>query len=101
MIQANGTIILNDGIISVVNPLINVFTTSADKFSPTYGVAQYGRISEKSDGVKRFDTYGSLGGENAEWNTGEIIDPSFTDVQLAVLNGLEERYPEVTFSIIP
>ena len=103
MITTKGTILLNDGVTSVVNPLINVYTVGASKFIKTSGVAQYGRVVKQGEGetaTEYFQQVGNLGGESGEWNTGDIADPKFTDVQNAVLKGLVEKYPDCTFTVL-
>lgn len=89
MIQATGTINLNNGLQST-NPIINIYLISLDKFKPTLGIAQIGSVeSDSFNAVIEIGRYEYIG-EN----------PSFEDVQSSVLLGLSNDYPEVTFEVI-
>ena len=97
MIQANGIIHDSNGVTEYSNPLINVYMNSGSKFTPTLGVAQVGKLVEATEyqsasfnPVAQIGTYEYTGG-----------NPSFEEVQNAVLAGLQADYPEVTFTIIP
>jgi hypothetical protein len=94
MIQANGIIKDSNGVTEYSNPLINVYFNSSSKFAPTIGVAQVGKLvgegeSQSFNAVAQIGTY--------EYT---LENPSFLEVQQAVLTGLEADYPEVTFLII-
>lgn len=89
MIQATGTINLNNGLQST-NPIINIYLISSDKFKPTLGIAQIGSVeSDSFNAVVEIGKYEYIGD-----------NPSFEDVQSSVLLGLSNDYPEVTFEVI-
>jgi hypothetical protein len=94
MIQANGIIKDSNGVTEYSNPLINVYMNSGSKFVPTIGVAQVGKIVTQGE-TESFNPVAQIG--NYEYT---LENPSFLEVQQAVLTGLETDYPEVTFSII-
>jgi hypothetical protein len=94
MIQANGIIKDSNGVTEYANPLINVYMNSGSKFVPTIGVAQVGKIVTQGE-TESFNAIASIG--TYEYT---LENPSFLEVQQAVLAGLEADYPEVTFSII-
>jgi hypothetical protein len=94
MIQGSGVVHDSNGVTEYANPLINIYMNSGSKFQPTIGVAQVGKIvtqgeNESFNAVAQIGTY--------EYT---LENPSFLEVQQAVLTGLETDYPEVTFSII-
>jgi len=94
MIQSLGIIKDSNGVTEYANPLINVYMNSGSKFVPTIGVAQVGKIvtqgeNESFNAVAQIGTY--------EYT---LENPSFLEVQQAVLTGLEADYPQVTFTII-
>jgi|688.fasta_scaffold211202_2 hypothetical protein len=94
MIQSLGIIKDSNGVTEYANPLINVYMNSNSKFVPTIGVAQVGKIvtqgeNESFNAVAQIGTY--------EYT---LENPSFLEVQQAVLTGLEADYPQVTFTII-
>jgi hypothetical protein len=94
MIQANGIIKDSNGVTEYSNPLINVYMNSGSKFVPTIGVAQVGKIVTQGE-TESFNPVAQIG--TYEYT---LENPSFLEVQQAVLTGLETDYPEVTFSII-
>jgi hypothetical protein len=94
MIQANGIIHDSNGVTEYANPLINVYMNSGSKFVPTIGVAQVGKIVTQGEN-ESFNPVAQIG--TYEYT---LENPSFLEVQQAVLTGLEADYPEVTFSII-
>jgi hypothetical protein len=94
MIQGSGVVHDSNGVTEYANPLINIYMNSGSKFQPTIGVAQVGKIvtqgeNESFNAVAQIGTY--------EYT---LENPSFLEVQQAVLTGLEADYPQVTFSII-
>jgi hypothetical protein len=95
MIQANGIIHDSNGVTEYANPLINVYMNSGSKFTPTLGVAQVGKIVTQGE-TESFNPVAQIG--TYEYT---LENPSFLEVQQAVLTGLEADYPEVTFTIIP
>jgi hypothetical protein len=95
MIQANGIIKDSNGVTEYANPLINVYMNSGSKFTPTLGVAQVGKIVTQGE-TESFNPVAQIG--TYEYT---LENPSFLEVQQAVLTGLEADYPEVTFTIIP
>lgn len=94
MIQGNGTLTM--GVVSYINPLINIWMLSPSKYQPTQGVAQIGFVQETTSTTNSFNAVTSCGTYNYDG-----INPSFDDVQNAVLLGLQNDYPMVTFVIIP
>ena len=94
MIQANGIIKDSNGVTEYANPLINVYMNSGSKFVPTIGVAQVGKIVTQGE-TESFNAIASIGTYQYT-----LENPSFLEVQQAVLTGLEADYPQVTFSII-
>jgi hypothetical protein len=94
MIQANGIIHDSNGVTEYSNPLINIYMNSGSKFTPTLGVAQVGKIVTQGE-TESFNPVAQIG--TYEYT---LENPSFLEVQQAVLTGLEADYPEVTFSII-
>jgi hypothetical protein len=94
MIQANGIIKDSNGVTEYANPLINVYMNSGSKFVPTIGVAQVGKIVTQGEN-ESFNAIASIGTYQYT-----LENPSFLEVQQAVLTGLEADYPQVTFSII-
>ena len=95
MIQANGIIHDSNGVTEYSNPLINVYMNSGSKFQPTLGVAQVGKIVTQGE-TESFNPVAQIG--TYEYT---LENPSFLEVQQAVLTGLEADYPQVTFTIIP
>lgn len=95
MIQATGTITFNDGVTSFVNPLVNVYFTSPQKYSSAVGVAQVGKIVNEGTEQEAFNMVTNIG-----TYTHEGPNPSFDEVQTTVLAGLQKDYPEVTFKIV-
>ena len=94
MIQANGIIKDSNGVTEYSNPLINVYMNSGSKFVPTIGVAQVGKIVTQGEN-ESFNPVAQIGTYQYT-----LENPSFLEVQQAVLTGLEADYPQVTFSII-
>jgi hypothetical protein len=94
MIQANGIIHDSNGVTEYSNPLINIYMNSGSKFVPTIGVAQVGKLVTQGEN-ESFNPVAQIG--TYEYT---LENPSFLEVQQAVLTGLEADYPEVTFSII-
>jgi hypothetical protein len=94
MIQSLGIIHDSNGVTEYANPLINVYMNSGSKFVPTIGVAQVGKITGEGE-TESFNPVAQIG--TYEYT---LENPSFLEVQQAVLTGLETDYPEVTFSII-
>jgi hypothetical protein len=94
MIQANGIIHDSNGVTEYANPLINIYMNSGSKFVPTIGVAQVGKIVTQGE-TESFNAIASIGTYQYT-----LENPSFLEVQQAVLTGLEADYPEVTFEII-
>ena len=94
MIQANGIIKDSNGVTEYSNPLINVYMNSGSKFVPTIGVAQVGKIVTQGE-TESFNPVAQIG--TYEYT---LENPSFLEVQQAVLTGLKADYPQVTFSII-
>jgi len=94
MIQANGIIHDSNGVTEYANPLINIYMNSGSKFVPTIGVAQVGKIVTQGE-TESFNAIASIGTYQYT-----LENPSFLEVQQAVLTGLEADYPQVTFSII-
>jgi len=94
MIKVTGTILAQDGVSEYKNPTINVYLNSGSKFTPTIGVAQVGKIvaNEESESFSPVAQVGIY-----EY---KLPNPSFEDVQLAVLDGLKKDYPTITFEII-
>lgn len=95
MIQSLGTIVSQDGVSEYKDALINIYMNSGSKFQPTLGVAQVGKIvgegeTESFNAVAQIGTYDYV-----------HANPSFEEVQAAVLAGLQADYPEVTFTIVP
>ncbi len=97
MIQGSGVVHDSNGVTEYANPLINVYMNSSSKFTPSIGVAQVGKLipateyqSASFNPVAQIGTY--------EYT---LANPSFEEVQQAVLAGLQADYPEVTFTIIP
>jgi len=96
MIQSTGTIIGQDGISKYTDLVINVYFASPSKYTPSIGVAQVGIFTEATESEPaNFNAIAKLG-----VYTYEGVDPSFTEVQNAVLAGLQADYPNVTFEII-
>ncbi len=94
MIQANGIIHDSNGVTEYSNPLINIYMNSGSKFTPTLGVAQVGKIVTQGEN-ESFNPVAQIG--TYEYT---LENPSFLEVQQAVLTGLETDYSEVTFTII-
>ena len=96
MIQAKGIIQDSNGVTEYANPLINVYMNSSSKFTPSIGVAQVGKL------IPATETQPASFNAVAQIGTYEytLENPSFLEVQQAVLTGLEADYPQVTFSII-
>lgn len=94
MIQSLGTIVSQDGVSEYKDALINIYMNSGSKFQPTLGVAQVGKIVGEGE-TESFNAVAQIG-------TYEYVDanPSFEEVQAAVLAGLKLDYPQVTFTII-
>ena len=94
MIQSTGIIVAQDGVSEYKDALINIYMNSGSKFQPTIGVAQVGKIVAQGE-TESFNAVAQIG-------TYEYVDanPSFEEVQAAVLAGLKLDYPEVTFTII-
>lgn len=94
MIQSLGTIVSQDGVSEYKDALINIYMNSGSKFQPTLGVAQVGKIVGEGE-TEGFNAVAQIG-------TYEYVDanPSFEEVQAAVLAGLKLDYPQVTFTII-
>lgn len=94
MIQSTGIIVSQDGVSEYKDALINIYMNSGSKFQPTLGVAQVGKIVMQGE-TESFNAVAQVG-------TYEYVDPnpSFEEVQAAVLAGLKLDYPEVTFTII-
>jgi len=94
MISFLGTIVAQDGVSEYKDALINIYMNSGSKFQPTIGVAQVGKIVAQGE-TESFNAVAQIG-------TYEYVDanPSFEEVQAAVLAGLKLDYPEVTFTII-
>ena len=94
MIQSTGIIVSQDGVSEYKDALINIYMNSGSKFQPTIGVAQVGKIVAQGE-TESFNAVAQIG-------TYEYVDanPSFEEVQAAVLAGLKLDYPEVTFTII-
>jgi hypothetical protein len=96
MIQGSGVVHDSNGVTEYANPLINVYMNSSSKFTPTLGVAQVGKLVEATEYQSAsFNPVAQIG--TYEYT---LENPSFLEVQQAVLTGLETDYPEVTFSII-
>jgi hypothetical protein len=95
MIQGSGVVHDSNGVTEYANPLINVYMNSGSKFTPTLGVAQVGKIVTQGE-TESFNPVAQIG--TYEYT---LENPSFLEVQQAVLTGLEADYPEVTFTIIP
>ena len=97
MRQAKGIIKDSNGVTEYSSPLINVYFNSNSKFVPTIGVAQVGKLVEATEYQSAsFNPVAQIG--TYEYT---LENPSFLEVQQAVLTGLEADYPEVTFTIIP
>ena len=94
MIQANGIIKDSNGVTEYSNPLINIYFNSSSKFQPTLGVAQVGKLVVQGE-TESFNAVAQIG--TYEYT---LENPSFLEVQQAVLTGLEADYPQVTFLII-
>jgi hypothetical protein len=94
MIQGSGVVHDSNGVTEYANPLINIYMNSGSKFVPTIGVAQVGKIVMQGE-TESFNPVAQIG--TYEYT---LENPSFLEVQQAVLTGLEADYPEVTFSII-
>ena len=95
MIQANGVILDANGVSEYVNPLINIYMNSGSKFQPTIGVAQVGKVVAQGE-TESFNAVAQIG--TYEYT---LPNPSFEQVQAAVLAGLQADYPTVTFTLIP
>ena len=97
MIQAKGIIQDSNGVTEYSNPLINVYFNSSSKFVPTIGVAQVGKLTPATEYQSAsFDSVAQIG--TYEYTLG---NPSFEEIQNAVLAGLQADYPKVKFTIIP
>ena len=92
MIQTQGTITI--GLANYENPLLNIYFGSATKFTPSQGIAQVGTITI-SEEVSTFNAVANVG-------TYDYVseNPSFDEVQNAVLAGLAIDYPTCTFAIV-
>ena len=91
MIQAKGTIKI--GIAEYTNPVINVYMASASKFVDTLGIAQIGYINQESEISKKEFIPLAIAGTYLYSNS----NPSFEEVDDAVILGLEKDYPSVIF----
>lgn len=91
MIQASGTITI--GIAQYTNPVINVYMTSASKYVDTLGIAQIGIINQATEDSKKEFIPLAIAGTYLYSNP----NPSFEEVQDAVISGLEKDYPSVIF----
>lgn len=92
MIQTSGTITI--GLANYADPLLNVYFGSATKFTPSQGIAQIGTITT-NDEVSTFNAVTNVG-------TYDYLseNPSFDEVQNAVLLGLAIDFPTCTFAIV-
>jgi hypothetical protein len=93
MIQGTGTLTM--GVVSYINPLINIWMLSASKYTPTQGVAQIGFVQETTSPTQSFNAVTSCGTYNYNG-----LNPSFNDIQNAVLFGLKADYPDMIFTIV-
>jgi hypothetical protein len=109
MIKLIGQITLSNGLI-ISNTDINVCVQDSDKFTPTIGYAQPGKVipavmipgptegePEIVGPPERFELAfnGNIGAYNYVGP-----NPSFEEVQATVLAGLQADYPTVTFEIV-
>lgn len=92
MIQTSGTIAI--GLANYSDPLLNVYFGSATKFTPSQGIAQIGTITTNEE-VSTFNAVTNVG-------TYDYVgdNPSFEQVQNAVLEGLAIDFPNCTFAIV-
>jgi len=96
MIKSTGIIPSTDGVSEYKDPIINVNMNSGSKFTPTIGEAQVGKLREATETQNAsFTPIGQVG--TYEYT---LPNPSFEEVQLAVLNGLKIDYPNVQFKIV-
>jgi len=96
MIQSTGTIPAQDGVSEYKDQTITVYMVSPSKYQPTLGVAQIGKYTEATQNQPAsFSPIAQVG-----TYTHEGANPSFEEVQNAVLLGLQKDYPTVTFAIV-
>ena len=95
MIQSTGIIVSQDGVSEYKDALINIYMNSGSKFQPTIGVAQVGKVVAQGE-TESFNAVAQIG--TYEYT---LPNPSFEQVQAAVLAGLQADYPTVTFTLIP
>ncbi len=100
MIKATGIITLQDGVSQLKDPMINIYMVSQNKFVAAYGVAQAGKVIEKTETQpESFQSITNIGGESGDWKV-ETPNPTFEQVQDVCLAGLKKKYPTVTFEIV-
>lgn len=96
MIKAEGNIPSNNGISIFTNPIINIFVSTDNKYSPTIAVAQVGKeLTDETENKVSFESV-----ENICTSQYQIKNPSFEAVQALLMADLQNKYPTVTFEVI-
>ena len=94
MIQATGTITI--GVAEYINPLINIYFSSPQKYNPTYVVAQIGEVVDVMVDFEPKQKF--IDSEPLEEYFFNITNPSFDVIQPLVIADLSKKYPSVTFT---
>lgn len=94
MIKATGLIPSTNGIAEFKNPIINVYVSTVNKYSPTTAVAQVGKET-LHDNQQVFEAV-----ENICTSEYQIKNPSFEAVQALLLADLQAKFPKVIFEVI-